>query len=276
MTSLVLDFESTMPGVDIRHDGLDNYVAKAEPLCLAYALDDGLIELIDFTDRPAYLFPHLATMIRNPNVTKIAHNISFERAFLRKLGLDTPLDEWIDTSVMSRYAGLPSKLADVCKALKLGDLGKHEDGTRLIKKFCVPKKDGTYRSRTSDPADWQKFLDYCKGDVTAEREVFRRLKAFQLPPREKLLWKLDEKINRRGLPVDMNYVVSASRQAATKKQEIKQELRALTGLENPNSREQFLGWAKARGYEFNSLGKAFVARMEKLLEEDERVDEMQT
>lgn len=292
MTTLVLDFETTMPGVDIKTHGLDNYIAKAEPLCVAWAIDDGPALVLDLTHRisvfglpsghtasrrrargvPSARFGLdrclLTDAIRDSRITKIAQNISFERAILRKLGLDTPITEWVDTSVLARYVGLPSKLADICKALRLGEMGKHEDGTRLINKFCKPRKDGSFRDKISDPEDWQKFLDYCRGDVIAEREVFKRLKKFMLPDRERRLWELDDKINRRGLPVDMQYVTQASRQAAAEKQKLMAELRAITGLENPNSRNQFLGWAKSHGYSYSSLGKDFIARFEKMLEED--------
>lgn len=256
----------------MKHDGLDNYVAKAEPLLLGWKIDEAPVEVYEFNRLTWWDDLHdlgVAPIILDSRITKIAQNIAFERAFLRKLGLGTPLSQWIDTSVLARYAGLPSKLRDISKALKLGDHGKDDDGTRLINKFCKPKKDGTYRDKHSDPEDWEKFKLYCKSDVGAEYEVFVRLKFFMLPEREKRLWLLDEKINRRGLPVDMTYVDMASRQAATEKQKLMAELKGLTGLANPNSRDQFLGWAKLHGYSFASLGKDFIARFEKILEEDE-------
>lgn len=267
MTSLVLDFE-TRSQIDIKHAGLDNYMGAVEPLCVAWAVDDEPVELVDFTHGTRGL-EKLVGLIRDPQVFKIAHNISFERDVLSTLCCESPLEQWADTSVLARYAGLPSKLADICSVLKLGNLGKHEDGTRLINKFCKPRKDGSFRDSTSDPADWQKFLNYCKQDVIAEREVFKRLKAFMLPEREKRLWLLDDKINRRGWPVDKQYVHGASRQAATEKHKLMQELKSLTGLANPNSRDQFLGWARAQGYKYSSLGKDFIARFEKELSDEE-------
>jgi DNA polymerase len=282
--NLTIDFE-TRSKLDIKLVGLENYIAAAEPLCVAWAIDDRPVELLEYR-WTCYLCAgrsfacelcqihseqkeRLYDTILSPSIIKVAQNIAFERALLRKFGFDTPISQWVDTSVLSRYAGLPSKLADICKALKLGDMGKNEDGSRLIRKFCVPKKDGTYRDKTTDPADWQKFLDYCRQDVVAEREVFNRLRSFHLPPREKKLWELDDKINRRGWPVDMDYVKNAHSYAKLEKQKLMQELKALTGLANPNSRDQFLGWARSQGYEFNSLGKAFIKRFEAMLEEDE-------
>jgi hypothetical protein len=270
--NLILDFETRSNPRHQTSRTRELHRKAAEPLCVAWAIDSGPVELLEFAVDAVirgHGFLQVKSLIRNSQITKIAQNISFERALLRKLGCDTPISEWVDTSVLARHAGLPSKLADICKALKLGDLGKNEDGSRLIRKFCVPKKDGTYRDKTTDPVDWQKFLDYCRQDVVAEREVFNRLRSFHLPPREKKLWELDDKINRRGWPVDMDYVKNAHSYAKLEKQKLVQELKALTGLANPNSRDQFLGWARSQGYEFNSLGKAFIKRFEAMLEEDE-------
>jgi DNA polymerase len=277
---LVLDFE-TRSELDIKNCGLDNYISRAEPTCVAFALDDGPVEVIDYVSRCSICGGRsfacelceivkrqkqtFVNYVRDSRITKVAHNIDFERAVLTKMGLETSFSEWIDTSVLARYAGLPAKLKQVCQVLKLGEDGK-TDGTRLIKKFGQRDKHGKFRDKTTDPADWQKYLEYCAQDVTAERNVFRRLQAFMLPEREKRIHELDHKINRRGWPVDMKYVKAAHSAAAAEKAKLTLELKDLTGLANPNSRDQFLGWAKTEGYGFESLGKAFVARMEKELE----------
>jgi DNA polymerase len=280
VNTLVLDFE-TRSELDIKTCGLDNYIAKSEPTCVAFALDDGPVELIDYIsacpvcDNKSFACEmcciisrtkkKFVASVRDSRITKVAHNLDFERAVLSKMGLETSFSEWIDTSVLARYAGLPAKLKQVCQVLKLGEDGK-SDGSRLIKKFGQRDKRGRFRDKTTDPADWQNYLNYCAQDVYAERAVFRCLKSFMLPEREKRIHELDHKINRRGWPVDMKYVKAAHSAAAAEKAKLTLELKALTGLANPNSRDQFLGWAKTQGYEFESLGKAFVARMEKELE----------
>jgi len=240
---LYIDFE-TRSRLNIRTVGLDRYARNAEVLVCAWAVDDGPLEL------------GLPPMLADPNVVKIAHNCAFERAILKyALNTNSPASEWDDTAVRARYVGLPSSLGEISEVLDLGAEGK-ADGKRLIAKFSVPKRDGTFRDATTDPEDWQKFVDYCKQDVAAMRVLDHRLPP--LPPRERAIWLLDQKINERGIPVDMLFVENAIAIAERERERITRELREATGLENPNSQKQMLDWARKNGYAYGSLGKKFV------------------
>jgi DNA polymerase len=258
MICLHLDFE-TRSLYDIREVGLDVYARNATVLMLAWALNDS---------PPALWQPHLGPMpdqldllLRRPEIVKVAWNSAFERAVsLHRLHIDIRLGSWLDPSCMARYAGLPSALADVGEALGLPqDQAKDKDGKRLIQKFCKPKKDGTYKDWNSDPEDWARFCDYCRQDVVAERNILRKLeRGFMLPPRERKIWLLDQQINERGIPVDMQFVHNAKKIADTERSRLMDELGTLTGCENPNSRVQILRYLKENGYPFESLGAKMV------------------
>ncbi len=258
---LHLDFE-TRSMLDIRVVGLDNYARNAEVLMMAWAVNDQPPQL--WLPADDYPIPEkVAWMLVKPEVVKLAWNAAFERAILTHcLGVNSPIEQWIDPSILARYAGMPGKLAKVSQFLKLGDKGKDKDGTRLINKFSKPFK-GKFRD-PADPkhaADWLKFQDYCRQDVIAEREIFHRLQKFFWPPeQEHKLWQLDAKINARGMPVNMDYVRGSKRVVAAEKCRLAAELKELTGLENPNSNKQMLTWLKAQGYEFGSLGKKKVEK----------------
>jgi DNA polymerase len=258
MICLHLDFE-TRSAVDIREQGLDVYARNAEVLMLAWALND---------QAPQLWLPHegempdaLAVLLNRREIVKVAWNSAFEKAiFKHALSIDIPLKSWLDPSCMARYAGLPSSLADVGEALGLPqDQAKDKDGKRLIQKFCKPKKDGTYKDWNSDPEDWARFCDYCRQDVVAERNILRKLeRGFMLPPRERKIWLLDQQINERGIPVDMQFVHNAKKIADTERSRLMDELGTLTGCENPNSRVQILRYLKENGYPFESLGAKMV------------------
>jgi len=247
--------------LDIRNVGLDRYARDAEVLMMAWAIND---------QSPRLWLPHEGPMpeqvrmlLCSPAAIKTAWNAAFERAILRhSLGIVSPIEQWVDPSVIARYAGMPGKLAKVSQFMKLGDKGKDKDGTRLINKFSKPFK-GQFRDfkDLKHAADWQKFQDYCRQDVNAEREIFHRLKGFFMPPSsEARLWELDAKINERGMPVSMRFVVNAKVIADAEMARLAAELKELTGLANPNSVSQLLPWLKARGYPVASLDKAHVAR----------------
>jgi hypothetical protein len=83
---------------------------------------------------------------------KVAWNCAFERAILKHcLGIDSPISQWLDPSVLARYATLPPHLKGACEFLGLGDKAKH-DGSRLIRKFCMPNRKGGFTQPQDAPA----------------------------------------------------------------------------------------------------------------------------
>ena len=119
-------------------------------------------------------------------------------------------------------------------------------------------KPHTRCTRETDPEDWELFKDYCKQDVVAEREIYKRLIPFNLSPEEWSDWHMDVKINQRGLPVDIELAEAALELEVEEKARLMEQLKTLTGLDNPNSVAQFLPWCQERGYPYDSLNKEFV------------------
>lgn len=236
-----------------------------------------------FNDDPTSLWePHLSPKfpyeirkaVLDPTVTKVAWNSTFERAVLRKFyNIESPCNQWIDPMVWARHLSMPGKLESVGEILKLDVTeAKMEEGARLIQKFCQPQNDvmesplfGTstafYRDWETDPDDWFLFGKYCQQDVVAERTILHKLRKFPLPTLEQKGWELDQKINERGMPVDLDLVRGALKLAVQEVVGLNQELKEITGLENPNSRDQMLAWLRPQGYPFNSLGKDEVTRV---------------
>jgi DNA polymerase len=162
-------------------------------------------------------------------------------------------------------------LETVCYALDLPEgLYKDKRGGELIDLFCVPKKTRKKKGEEqqiyfndwkSNPNEWAEFGEYCKQDVIAEEEVYRRiemLEALPLPPFEQKLWIFDQTVNDRGLPVDVDFVQKMLKIAVRAKQESLDAANAITGLENSNSTTQLLPWVRERGYPYNTLNKNFV------------------
>ena len=264
------DFE-TRSLLDLSERGLDNYARhpSTQVLLMAYAFDNGPVQLWQAHQGPMPVDAQRA--ILNPFIRKAAWNASFEHAILKHvLGISVPHEQSIDIMVCARYLSLPGKLEECGPRIGLPEvLQKLEEGKRLIKKFCEPwetdKKKKLFdmglpfRDHRSDPEDWKLFCDYCRQDVIAEREIYRRMWNFPLPSTEHLGWRLDQRINERGLPTSLNFVTNALSMAEKYREEkLLSRLTELTGLENTNSRNQVLDWVKTRGYSFGSLRKEFV------------------
>lgn len=270
---LHLDFESrSAVSLDVR--GLHNYVTdkSTEVLMAAYAFGEGKTKLWQ-----PHLEPEMPTDLReallDPFTQVAAWNCTFERAILKYvLGIDKPIQEFVDPSVQARYLSIPGSLAQAGKILGLKeDQAKDKDGDRLIALFCEPTCKGGeeglfgttqagFRDWTTDPADWELFCEYCRRDIIAERVIAKKMSRFPVPQSEIEMWWLDQKINEIGLVVDGEMVAGANDIVLRTTAHLSKKLKDLTGLSNPNSTDQMLGWLKERGYPFGSLGKPFVVR----------------
>lgn len=256
---LYIDCE-TRSRLDTKKSGLDLYARDCEVLILAWALSDGPVHAWVPSRGP--ISDDLEMYLRRPEIRKVAWRAEFERTVLQHaLGVTIPAEQFVDPAVMARYAALPSGLAAVGKVLRLDLTGeiKDKEGGKLISTFCKMGKRG-YRTPEQEPEKFQRFVEYCRQDVVAERAIFKKLAAFTLPERERELLALDQKINDRGIPVDMQFVQNGIAITDRERERILNEMKRITGLENPNSNKQLLEWLQNQGYPFKSLGKDFVKR----------------
>ena len=258
---------------DIEVRGLDNYVSdpSTSVLLVAYAFDKGPVQLVDLTSPGARLPEEFLAGLNDPFVVKVAWNATFERLVTRKvLGINVPLNEWRDPMVWARHLSMPGKLEKVGPILRLEHV-KMREGKDLIRLFCQPCHEGGeetlfgvtepwFHGRDSHPREWEQFGQYCVEDVETMRESYYRMEAFPLPAQEQALWELDQKINDTGMPVDLDLAVGASKVADTAKAKLTEELKRLSGVENPNSPDQIKAWLKNQGYAFTGIGKPFVTR----------------
>jgi DNA polymerase bacteriophage-type len=261
---LFLDLE-TYSDLDLKKVSLDRYAAHPSTriLMCAYALNDGPVELWQEGDDPTELFALLRSEVC------VAWNVGFERTLISHVWKTLVRFKitWRDAMVDSLYAGLPAGLKDCNRVPFFAGESQTSKETGLINKFCKPAKDlSVVHNRDTDPEDWKAFCDYCKDDVFDTRLILQWIMArFDLPDRVMRAWHIDQTINQRGTPVDRLMTFRAWEEAQRLQAEGAEELRALTGLENPNSPIQLLGWLKERGYPYGGLAKELVL---KALKED--------
>ena len=258
--NLWLDIESRS-AADLKSRGLDVYSKDPSTqitLC-AWCINSALPQIWRPLVEPVP--EHLLVLLTAAPIPVFSFNSQFEQTMFREvLKIDIPTEKFVDVATLCRYASIAGSLDFCGKVLGIGeDKAKMAVGRRLIAKFCSPKK-GVFRDWVSDPEDWALFESYCCQDVLAERAIYEKLKAFHLPAQERKIWILDQEINRRGIPVDMNFVEKSSQIVKSEHDDLTAEFKALTGLENPNSVSQLLGWLKGQGYEYGSLGAKWVAK----------------
>ena len=270
---LSIDIE-TFSSVDLAESGVYRYTESPDfdILLVGYAFGDQDVHVIDLM-RDGY--PGKAESDRefwkalvDPTVEKHAFNAIFERTCLAKYtGKEMPPEQWVDTMVRALTLGLPGSLAAVGAALDLPkDEQKDKQGKALIQYFCKPcrpTRSNGERTRNlpqHDPNKWEMFKQYNAQDVVAERAIAKMLDEMEeLYEPELRLWCLDQRMNDRGIRVDVEMVEKIVDYDNRRGRELLEEARELTGLENPNSVAQLKEWLNAQGVPFTQVTKDTVS-----------------
>jgi DNA polymerase len=260
VTFVHLDIESFCH-IDVRVVGAYRYVEHPsfELLMCGYAIDD---EPVKMAVGPLEIYERVEPLLQLPDATFIAHNATFDRvAFSSHLGMPTGsyLDpgRWLDPSVLASCAGYPPSLDKLTKALKVTE--KDSAGTRLINLFCKLNRKGERNGPDTHPEQWEEFVQYCANDVEAMRDALRLLPAQS--PEERAVWIADQRINDRGVRLDMGMAKAAVAADAENKIQARQEVIELTGVENPGSVPQLLNWFNDRCLLVTDLTKDTVAEL---------------
>ena len=264
---LGIDIE-TFSDVDLIKCGVYAYADSPafEVLLFAYCFDGGETRVIDLAQGEV-LPEDVVEAVFDGSVVKTAFNANFERTCLSKyFGRYLPPDSWHCSAVQAAMLALPRSLEDVGAVLGL-DERKMKEGRELIRYFCVPckptKANGGRRRNLPchAPEKWEVFKSYCVRDVDVEKAIRRKLGKFPIPEGEMEAYRLDQRINDRGVLVDMGLVRQAVRCERLHKEVVTGRAYELTGLENPNSVAQLKGWLGENGVEAESLSRKAVEEL---------------
>lgn len=249
-----IDIE-TYSDVDIKKAGLYKYAESPafSVLLFAYSVDGGPVQVVDLACGET-IPQDIVEALYSPHYIKHAYNAAFEiECLTQHFGSALPVSQWRCTMIHGLYVGYPGSLDAVGKALGLSeDKQKMAAGKALIRYFCSPCKPtktngGRTRNLPHHDADkWALFKAYNAQDVVTEMEIERRLSSFPVPDMVQQQWELDLAINKRGVAVDTDLVDGALALDADGRASLLTEARSLTGLDNPNSVGQLVGWLRER------------------------------
>jgi len=251
MITLRIDLE-TYSSVDLKKCGVHKYAEADdfEIMLFGFKYGDGPAAVYDLANGEE-LPDHIMDALTDPTIIKTAYNAAFEMACIGShFGQEfIKPEQWRCTSVHALYLGLPGNLADVGKVVGIEpDKQKMAVGWSLIRYFCIPCKPtkingGRTRNRAQhDRAKWQLFKDYCLRDVESEHEIAIKLAKFPVPEVEWQLWHLDHRMMMRGVMLDTVLIDAAIECSELFKERLTNQAIRLTGLDNPNSRNQLLEW----------------------------------
>ncbi len=292
LKQIFIDIE-TYSSVSLKDCGVYKYAESpdAELLLFGYSIDGAPVRVVKLAEGET-IPADVLSALTDPDVTKWAHNASFERVFLSiwlyrhypeyfksyGSGDDTTgsyLDprSWKCSMVWSAYMGLPLSLEQAGSVLKLSEQ-KLSEGRDLVRYFCSPcpatKSNGGRTRNLPEHAEekWKRFVAYNKRDVEAEMGIIEKLRRFPVPDK---IWEeywLSEQINDRGILVDETLARNAIDIDKKVRELLLAKMQTLTGLENPNSAMQIKGWLAGKGIVTESIDKKAVAELLKTVPDD--------
>lgn len=267
LPTCLVDFE-TRSYLNVKHVGAWRYAEDptTEILCLGYKFTGGKRKLwVPGLPFPQEIIDHILA-----GGVFEAHNCQFERAIwkfkLKPIGIPVPV-KWKDTLAVCAYRGIPLALDKAGDALNL-PIQKDKRGKYLLNTLSTPKwgtkaePDRIYRE---DMDLMDELYEYCLDDVDSEECLGDTLG--ELPPPEYGMWIIDQKINQRGVRLDVEAVEAAL--VVTKNVEValNGELREITNGEvnRATQRDRLMDWFHSQGLHLDNLKKE---TLETLLTQD--------
>lgn len=220
---LSLDYE-TQSAMDLTEVGAYRYAQSAKIMCAAYAIYE------ENTFEPEMVKPwrawkgepmpaDLLAALSDESVRKFAWNAQFERLItLHAAGLAVPQEQWFCTAARARASAYPGKLDLCAKALAIPQK-KDLAGGKLMKKLST--------EGTGTEEEYERVLEYCLQDVVVEATIGMVIRDLTLEEWQDY-W-VCERMNDRGIPIDVELARAAQKYAAVEAAEIAKELNAATG-----------------------------------------------
>jgi len=240
-----LDFE-TRSECDLKTAGVYNYARhpSTQVLCMSWAYNDEPVE----TWRPGKAPPNW--LMRSwDNIQIRAHNAAFERLiFWHVLKIQIPLERFYCTATQARANCAPGSLEDMARFAG-SDMRKDHRGNYLVRKLCIPPF-------SDDVRLMQELIEYCEQDVRTMRAASKAMR--ELTDDELADYHINERINDRGVLVDVPLCQAAVRFAADELQEIERIVREVTNGEITSVRSP-----KMRQWVQDRVGPAALKLMER-------------
>ena len=271
MQDCILDFE-TASAAELKKVGAYRYSEDitTEVLCLGYSVEGQRSWLW----KPGDSLEHLISLAKDPSIMFVAHNAGFEKAIWRNImvpiyGLpDVPNTRWDDTLACCAMKAIPLDLDHAVTVLRL-PVRKDKEASNFTKRLSKPNRKGYYdRSEQS----LKRVYTYCEGDIEAEETLRSRLGV--LPSGERNVWLLDQRINERGIFLDLEFIAASQKIVDDASGPLIAEFTHITGLK-PSQAVKVKEWVHAQGVWIDNLSKEVVTALIGSIDgEDEDAEEV--
>lgn len=252
---IICDFE-TASDANLKKVGAWRYAEDptTEVLCLVCDIP-GVPDY--YTWRPGQSGANLRDMAEGTE--RFVSHGGFEQAIWQRIMVEQfgfpplPPERWHDTQSVCAWKSLPLALEKVSKALHL-TTQKDMDGNRLTLSLSKPNKKTGMLDRS--PESLARVVEYCKTDVAGELELHRRIG--ELSEKERDVWLLDQRINHRGVRIDLGFVAACQRVVDAAVGPLTDEFREITGGINPGQVAKIVEWCRGQGVALDNLQKGTI------------------
>ena len=261
-----IDFE-TRSAVDLRKTGVYKYAAdpSTDIWCMAYKApwSDDVLVWQPGDERDIYLEDWIMA-----GGLLSAWNANFERTIWNEVMVgryqwpETRIKQWRCTMAQASAMGLPRSLGQAAAVLGVEEQ-KDKTGAALMLRMARPRKvnaDGSYTWwDTKDKLE--ALVAYCRQDVRTELSVAETLN--EMPDSERRLYQLDQRINDRGVALDVDLVHRVKALAENARVEIDAEIQRLTKgqVKAATNAMELTAWLNAHGIRAKSVDKQTVGRL---------------
>lgn len=266
----------------IKTTSTGRYARSSKVIIVTYAIGDGeeqewVLENFDKTlcwrDAP----PDLARFMKKSRRGEgwfVAFNSAFDLAAMNfgmvrdSKGLVIDVEEMLDCAVRGAMSNMPPTLD--ASAKECGHEGKSDNG-KLMPLFCFAEGlKGVRGTPQSHPEEWLAFREYAKTDIAAMRIVWKSTMDLTRSGWEEF-WA-SERINMRGMPVDMAYVNAAADFAEAFSATVKEQVEEITGgdLYSVHQHAAIAKWCYDRVVEIPDGQDALVKRYDEETEGGEQ------
>ena len=286
---VILDFETwpTSGSMGVKEVGAWRYAENAitRIICLGYSVDGAAPEVLE----EAHLLLHggpyhlvlgitrtLLDLVLDPAVYFVPHNAGFEKAIWRKIMVaqlgwpDIPNKRWHDTQAMCAMHSLPIDLDSAAQELGLAEL-KDKTGKKALAAHMKPRPRSDFPSGKAGTAEYRaqrgtynftaaavgKTKSYNLQDIRTQKALHQKLG--WMPHGERDVWLLDQRINERGVKLDIPFIDAAQSIVDQVSAKMVRRFKEITGYE-PGQNAKVLEWARSEiSPSFHNLRKETLA-----------------
>ena len=232
-------------------------ISATEILCFGYRVGG-----VDHSWAPtSHSRDPLEDLAANPDVEFVCFG-GFEQVVWQKIMVDRhgfppiPTQRWVDLRATASSFALPRSLDKALAALRL-PFEKDKAGQRLVRSLSrLDRKTGAYPELT--PAIVERVAEYNRVDIVA-LQAMRGQGLGRLSADEQAVWELDQRINARGIAIDVGFVEAAKSIADQVMGEANEEFARLTDGLSPHQVQKTRDWLKAREWTLPNLDSETVS-----------------